>query len=56
MLAALEGSDPRWLGADPRAARDRLLRETFARNAPGECTQCDGVELDRGNLQWEVDQ
>src|SRR5207248_2995279 len=31
MLAALEGSDPRWLGADPRAARDRLLRETFAR-------------------------
>jgi penicillin amidase len=30
MLAALEGADPRWLGPDPRAARDRLLRETFA--------------------------
>ena len=31
MLAALEGFDPRWLGPDPKAARDRLLRETLAR-------------------------
>ena len=31
MLAALEEADPRWFGPDPRAARDRLLRETFGR-------------------------
>jgi penicillin amidase len=31
MLAALETADPRWFGPDPKAARDRLLRETFAR-------------------------
>jgi penicillin amidase len=31
MLAALEDSDPRWFGADARAARDKLLRETFAK-------------------------
>jgi penicillin amidase len=31
LLAALEKADPRWFGQDARAARDRLLRETFAR-------------------------
>jgi penicillin amidase len=31
MLAALEGADPRWFGPQPQRARDRLLRETFAR-------------------------
>ncbi|MBA4062434.1 MAG: hypothetical protein C0501_01770 [Isosphaera sp.] len=29
-LAALENPDARWFGADPTAARDQLLRETFA--------------------------
>jgi penicillin amidase len=29
MLAVLESADPRWLGPDPGAARDRLLLETF---------------------------
>jgi len=31
MLAALESADPRWFGTDPKAARDKLLRETFTR-------------------------
>jgi penicillin amidase len=31
LLAALETTDPRWFGGDARAARDRLVRETFAR-------------------------
>jgi penicillin amidase len=30
MLRALQGLDPRWLGPDARAGRDRLLRTTFA--------------------------
>ncbi len=30
MLEALEKADPRWFGPDAKAARDRLLRETFA--------------------------
>jgi penicillin amidase len=31
MLAALETADPRWFGTDAKVARDKLLRETFAR-------------------------
>jgi penicillin amidase len=31
VLAALEDPDPRWFGPDPKAGRDRLLRETFAK-------------------------
>jgi penicillin amidase len=31
MLAALEAPDPRWFGPDPKAGRDNLLRETFAK-------------------------
>jgi len=31
MLAALETADPRWFGTDAKAARDKLLRETFSR-------------------------
>jgi penicillin amidase len=31
MLAALESADPRWFGPQPHAARDRLVRESFAR-------------------------
>src|SRR5262249_11734772 len=32
MLAALESADPKWFGAaNPKAARDKLLRETFER-------------------------
>lgn len=30
MLAALEKPDAKWFGDDPRAGRDKLLRETFA--------------------------
>jgi len=33
MLKALADADPRWFGGDARAARDRLVRETFARAA-----------------------
>src|SRR5262249_44718695 len=32
-LKALETADPRWFGRDAAAARDRLLRDTFARAA-----------------------
>jgi penicillin amidase len=31
LLTALETADPRWFGRDAPAARDRLVRETFAR-------------------------
>jgi penicillin amidase len=31
MLQALADADPRWFGLDAKAARDRLVRETFAR-------------------------
>jgi penicillin amidase len=31
LLAALESADPRWFGKEARAARDRLIRDTFSR-------------------------
>jgi penicillin amidase len=46
MLAALESADPRWLGPQPPAARDRLLRETFAR-AVGQLKKLPAAQQDR---------
>jgi penicillin amidase len=31
LLEALDSADPRWFGKDARAARDQMVRETFAR-------------------------
>jgi O-antigen/teichoic acid export membrane protein len=31
MLSALENADPKWFGDDPKAGRDKLVRETFAK-------------------------
>lgn len=46
MLAALETADPRWFGTDAKPARDKLLRETFAR-AVGQLKKLPPVQQER---------